>query len=135
MCSYFFQNSNPSPPEKPIRLLEKVREMTLDRSINSLIGQIMSTPKYFFLYMEQLFKQYSRGAAVPTLEGFEAMIAPILTNEVVGNVEQDTCDQAVNQQWLNLRFGRIPASILYEISRCNTRRGKTLVHFCWINVY
>lgn len=98
--------------------------MTLTNGIASLIGRTLTTPRFYSLFMEQLIRRYTQTTAMRTLDGFEEMISNILTDEVVHDVEAATQDQADNQEWRNLRLGRITASILFEVAHCDTQRGK-----------
>lgn len=97
--------------------------MTVRLGIRSLIGQIFNGPKFYFLNMESLIREFTSTEADDDLELFEEVIASKLTPDIILKVERETRGQSEKQEWRNLKLGRITASNVFEISRCHTERG------------
>lgn len=93
-----------------------------------MIGKYFSPPEYHFLYIDILWREFiERGLDQPdaeTLEKFEDFISYQLSDDIIRQLEEATREQSACQSWYSIRIGRMTASNIFEISRCQTTRGK-----------
>lgn len=58
-----------------------------------------------------------------TCHNFLSFCKEEMTNDVCEKIRFETEEQAAKNQWYHVRFARITASKLFEVSRCNTHDG------------
>lgn len=127
----FLQLSEMCKPKVAVELSDNVGDRVLSKFLQS-------NPDNCQLHLHFSDKDFNKGSIHSLASehpntsfdqnssGFLSYAKTVLTDNVLQSIEEKSRDQSQAPYWFEMRYGRITASKIFEVSRCKTRDGSLI---------